>query len=791
MEWISHDDRTLKEHLQGLKAVVDYLLMEKTQNIWQPEDLKRLIHNLISYHDLAKASIFFQIYLSNALIQKDGHRDYSNVELKDFIKSNKDKFNEWFYSPQLKDHALFGGWAFLENFESTERYNLNGFLALKILKRHHGYLRDFSLKTMNPNPDKNHLIKISENIAFDKYARLCDELKLPFAIPDMKRILDGFKSLHFYKIEKFLQQNQDSSYFFKTLFLYSLLLSADKGDVMLKEKKFNRCRLNSKIIDDYKTKKLKTDYSINKLREEAYQLAVNRINELGDNNFFSITLPTGLGKTFTAYKAALVLKEKYVPDFRIVYCLPFTSIIDQNAYIFKDIFLKMKLDTDLIGVHHYLSTPDFQNEEEGRYTEWDYHTEGWQNEVTITTFVQLWESIFANHNKQLRKYHNLVNSIIILDEVQSIKPSLIPALEFVMENMAKYFNTKFILVTATQPFVLREKVIELCAITDRDYFFKKLNRTLIAKTFLKKGVLGEEMLSEIIIKKYKETQRSILIICNTIRYSQNLYNILMEQIESENLFYLSASVIPYTREQVLNKQINPRLKLNKPVILISTQVIEAGVDVDFDLVFRDFAPLSSINQAAGRCNRNFTKGVSTVFLFRSGKENIYDPTQLAVTESTLNKFEDVIYENEFYKMNELFFSEIKKRIQDNSDASERLINSILALQFQDVGSNPNYRLIVNQYPENNFYIPINEEAELLWEEYLDKLKIEEYFNRKKELKMHTPKMMKFVAKIPDYIHQPKPEEKDNVIKYDIDWNAFYDKNLGYKLHKQEKSIEIF
>ena len=790
MDWISHDDRFLKEHLIGLKQVTDFILEEKTQNFYSKMDLKKWVYNLVSYHDLAKASIYFQVYLANALILKgSGHKYYSIVQLKKFLEENSEKFREWKLSSQLKEHALFGAWMALSLFNKVERYGLDAFLFSKILKRHHGYLRDFTVASMNPVDKRKDLEKIGHEIDLEKYSKMLEDIGLPFQYQDIGQILDDFKIRQFDKLARELGKNKDSSFYFRTLFLYSILLSADKGDVMLVKKQFSRKILSSSLIDAFKSNTLKTDYSINKLREEAYQLAIQRTQKYGHKNFFSITLPTGLGKTFTAYKVALLIKEKYCQDFRIVYCLPFTSIIDQNASILKSILENQGINTSNIGIHHHLATPIMKDEEDSRYSEWEYFTEGWQNEITVTTFVQLWESVFANHNRQIRKFHNLANSIIILDEVQSIKPSLLPALEFMMENLARYFNTKFILVTATQPIILREKTIELCSKGTTDYFFKKMNRTIIDTNYLTEGLMNEETLARIIIDKYKKDPKSILVICNTIRFSQNLFNLVAAKLEDSEVFYLSAAIIPHSREVILEK-IKSLLTERKPVILIATQVVEAGVDVDFDEVYRDFAPMFSINQAAGRGNRNSTRGTSKVYLFRSGKEKIYDPVLLDTTEKTLMEFDKSIPESQFFSLNQTFFEGVKIKIQDDSNDSNKLIKSILSLRFEDIGTNLDYRLTVEKYKSHNLYITINEEATKFWEKYLSLLDIKEHLDRKSAIKLHMPKLMKYVVKVPDYVYQPVVEDSDKALIYDENWSSFYDEIFGYKMPENESITEI-
>ncbi len=796
MEWISHEDRTLREHLSGLRQIVEKVLPEKEQSFFTDTELKKLVLALIAYHDLAKVSIYFQLYLSYSLIKAEKrHKYYSKEELKNFIEQHSNEFEKWKKEPELKNHSLFGGWMSLFFWDNNIEYSQRAFLFLSILKAHHGHLKNFKVETLSPENRKGQLIEISKTINLVQYKGLMKELSLPFHYGNMENCLNSIRLRKLNKLIEVSKGNQDSRNYFQILFLYSLLLSADKGDMMLQDKNLERKFLKSSIIDDFKKKLSFKKGTINELREEAYQTAVSRVNHFGDKNFFSITLPTGLGKTFTAYKIALKIKEQFALQHRIVYCLPFTSIIDQNATIFKNILINSGIEANKIGIHHHLAIPKTEKDEETEsafYPQWEYMTEGWQNEITITTFVQLWESIFACHNRQLRKFHNLANSILILDEVQAINPKLYPALEFALMSLANYFNTKIVFVTATQPILLSERVKELCFKNKPDYFFKKINRTLLNTVLLQKeDPLSEEDLAQIILNDYEENNKSILVVCNTIRFSQKLAKVLSSVVKDDMLYYLSASLIPFTREEKLGKEIRIKLDKNKPIILVSTQVVEAGVDIDFDTVYRDFAPLSSINQAAGRCNRNSKKGISKVFLFRSGKERIYDPTQLDITKRVLNSFGDEISENQFYNLNRKYFKEVKQKIQDDSNISTQLIKDIQNLQFENVGRKSEYRLFVEKYKTYNYFIPINETAEEIWEEYLIKTKIEDNFKRRQALKLLRPKLMNYVVKIPDYVISPIEEDKEKAIINLEDWEVFYDKDYGYKLPEKENPVEIF
>lgn len=783
MELISHDDRTLKEHLSGLKNIIDTLLKEKTQNLFKIEELNKTVNLLITYHDLGKASKYFQCYLVNSLISKNKtHKYYSQDELNKFLQDNKKYLVELQNNFDLKKHSSYGAWMTLFNGNKYDIYDINKFMIINIISSHHGYLKNFDVAYFNPRNFSETLEKISDTLDFQYLEKMFSSLNLNFSHGNIKELLNNIKIRKINKLIENITSERNGKYYFKMLFLFSILLSADKGDVMLNNnKEINRILLSSNVIENYKRKNFVLKNSIDNLRESAYSTILKNLSTNYKKNIYSITLPTGLGKTLAAYKVALKLKELYFPSFRIIYCLPFTSIIDQNAGIFKNILKESDISENNVNIHHHLSVPKI-NDDDSTYAEWEYLTEGWQNEINITTFVQLWDSIFSCHNRQLRKFHNLANSIIILDEVQQMNPGLYPAFEFAIKCLSDYFNTVFIIITATQPILLENIRCELCEISGRnDYYFLKLNRTKIITELMKKDKMEENELTKIIKQNYYAKPCSTLVICNTIKYSQNLFkNILAQEIISnDNIFYLSAALIPYSRKLVLDG-ISEKLKRKENIILISTQVVEAGVDLDFDLVYRDFAPLPSINQAAGRCNRNNTsKNTSRIYIFKSGKHKIYDPTLLNITNQIFANYPNEIKENQFYNLNSEYFKLVKEKIQEKSSVSNELIQCVLKLQFERICDNDNFRLISKKYITNNFYININEESNKLWNKYLSYFSIKEHFERKRKIKMLLPELLQFVVEIPIYIYKPNNIDKNKLIINDEDWNSFYDIEFGY------------
>lgn len=795
----SHTDRTLRQHLDGLKNIIDTLLPLKTQFLWEKEDLKVQLYNLIVYHDIGKASDFFQIKIAEAIKEKAPafYAKYKGNVDEIILKNKKLTLLPEFH--YLSRHALFG--AFLSQSLFQEKpLELNQLLLFEVIRRHHGDLDDFSPAIFTEAFDGQELNKILEmqlqHFSLQRYQKAVSFMPIvPFEINQIiSRLGTPSNKRQLNKIIRSLTSVDDIKPFLRLLFLYSLLLSADKGDVMLQKKDriLGRVQIPDNVIDKYK-KRIPQNKPIDKLREDAYNIILKNLEIYKKHNFFSITLPTGMGKTFAAYKAALKLKQD-MSGFRVIYCLPFTSIIDQNGSIFSDILEYNGISKNLITIHHHLAAQQKEDKEgdELEYQEAEYVTEGWENEIIITTFVQLFESIFTNRNRLLRKFHNLCNSIIILDEIQNIPPKYIEAIEMVFRAMAEYFNTKFLFVTATQPIIVADSVIELSNINGNTpkFWFNKLDRIIIDQSLLSAGQIKiEQLLNDILDQHKKYPDKSILVICNTKAFSQRLYEILLKDTDEINCEYLSAALIPYHRKKVIEKIKNR----THPMIVVSTQVVEAGVDIDFDIVYREMAPMDSINQAAGRCNRNAIKEKGQVKLFDAGKKSIYDSTLMMDTQNILAKRKAIIHEAEIYELNCEYFQAVYEHIQKDNDKSQNLMRLIYGLQLQQISHR--FRIIEQDYVSNAFFIPVNKEAICIWNKYIKCFEIEDHFKRKAEIRDIMPDILQYSVNIPEYLLKPSEEEEEKAIIKRDNWQDFYNSHTGYKIQKKKeddtKSAMIF
>jgi len=366
----------------------------------------------------------------------------------------------------------------------------------------------------------------------------------------------------------------------------------------------NVLNLMEQALNEFVTGLSEDDAPVNSLRTYVRQACLNEASKpLG---FFSLTVPTGGGKTLSSLAFALRHAQIHGLN-RIVYVVPFTTIIEQNAEEFrKPMTLIPEISYDRLIVEHH---SNFDPHKETAYSR--LACENWDAPLIITTSVQFYESLFNRRASACRKLHNLAKAAIILDEAQNIPVEYLePCLKALNELTTNYGST-VVLCTATQPAVHKrpnfsigiENVKEI--VPDPPRLYQSLKRVQVEFLGLQTDL---DLVSSL------KNERQILCVVNTRGHARSL----MEAMgNNEGNFHLSASMCPAHRTETLN-EIRRRLESGLSCRVVSTQLIEAGVNVDFPIVFRSMAGLDSIAQAAGRCNRNgrlTEKG--KVFIFRS------------------------------------------------------------------------------------------------------------------------------------------------------------------------------
>ena len=350
-------------------------------------------------------------------------------------------------------------------------------------------------------------------------------------------------------------------------------------------------------------------------RHEVLSACRNAAHE--SRSLFSLTVPTGGGKTLSSLAFALEHARTHGMD-RVIYAIPFTSIIDQTADVFRRIFTECPDGT--IVEHHSNLDPERESVRSR------LAAENWDAPLIVTTNVQLFESLFAAKTSRCRKLHNICNSVIILDEVQTIPVSLLEPTLAAIRELTNDFGCTVVLCTATQPALLKsdEFPIGLEHVNEITPDPARLYNALKRVTIQNCGTLSDEAL----VQQLSEYSQFLCIV-NTRPHAARIFSRLTRleeeaclsfdtssssRVKQDHVFHLSTFMCSQHRADVLTK-IRQRLNDSLPCQVISTQLIEAGVDVDFPVVFRSLSGIDSIAQAAGRCNREGRNDTGNVFVF--------------------------------------------------------------------------------------------------------------------------------------------------------------------------------
>ena len=413
---------------------------------------------------------------------------------------------------------------------------------------------------------------------------------------------------------------------------------------------------------------------------------LNECIKAGQNNsekLFTLTVPTGGGKTISSMAFALNYAVKRRKK-RIIYVIPYTSIIEQNAKVFRKIF----------GIKNVLenhSNVDLNNLDDETKIQMMLAAENWDSPIIVTTAVQFFESMFSNKPSKCRKIHNIADSVVIFDEAQMLPLDYLLPCATAIRQLADNYNSAVVLCTATQPnfqsiLNLTDKknesqLTEICNsaenLTDD---FRRVN-------FKYEGKLeDDEMALEL------KQCNQVLCIVNKKAHAQKIYSMLGESDEN---FHLSTYMYPAHRQRVLEK-IRKRLDENKPCRVISTSLIEAGVDIDFPTVYRAISGIDSILQAGGRCNRENKRNSAEciVHIFNTDEVLSYQQTNTDAAMEVIKKYGDKIYLPDAIKMyfdNLYYYRDIDKthKVFDKKG----IINGLTNLEFDSVAQK--FKMIEN------------------------------------------------------------------------------------------------
>lgn len=704
----SHPGKLLFTHVDGVRSKVLHLI----ENL----DIPRIGELVAIFHDLGKINPNFQSKLAENQSYGYSHHAYLSALA--------------FYSFCLKGNNIKVVQGFLK-----DKLSQSDLIALIILiAKHHGHLPNFIPKgNIELEPyiisqqeikelydfNSSHLQQLPIKGFLQYYFKESADSEIVSILRDEKLKKAFYENLQFKESEN----EAALEYFLNTQFSFASLILADKndaGDSELIQSDRNKIDRFSKIypkqIEQY-ISKFKSDTALNTLRTQIRKEAISNINNHLKNNerVFELTSPTGSGKTIMLLSlAAKIIENK--GSLRILYSLPFLSITEQVEKEVLEIFKDYSNEYFIQRIDSKSNDNRFndlqkeldKNPTSEKIAELEalaFQQQTFSYPFIITTFVQFFETLLSNKNGTLLKLPNFSNCIFLIDEIQALPPRLYTFFAAYLNKFCRKFNSYAIISTATQPnFNLQDRKeiksffqdyrLPKQLLDHHKYFNDEVfNRYQIE---LKENTYDIQKLTKEVI----DENNSVLIILNTIDDSKLLFkSFLDEGLSKDEVFLLNTHFIPEDRNKKI-KIVTERLEKRLKTILVSTQLIEAGVDIDFPILYRDFAPISSIVQSAGRCNRNgklLSLGKIILFsLKRNGKkraELIYgigkDKDILDFTKQALNK--TFYEENKLLEVQKKFFNRISRELNfaQHSQEKEKLdfdfIKDIKECAYEKIG----------------------------------------------------------------------------------------------------------
>ena len=401
----------------------------------------------------------------------------------------------------------------------------------------------------------------------------------------------------------------------------------DSAEIVRKEEYDSWDTIYQRFHNNIKEKFASADNTeINQWRSEIFKECQEK-GKNGTDKIVSLSAPTGSGKTFSSIAFALERVKRGDAN-RIIYCIPYTSIIEQNAEEYKKVVGKQN-----VIEHHSLA--EFKKEEhtvdEENYFSWK--VENWDAPIILTTNVQFFESLLSARGRRVRKLHNIANSVIIFDEAQMLPRDFLTCCKELMKILVEQYNCTIVLCTATQPSLnIGEMNHEL--LNNPELMYERFKRVHAENI---DGSINQDRLVSL-LKEDIQNGNSVLCIVNKKKIAQDIYRKISED-KSILSYHLSLNMCSLHRMEVL-KKVKSALELGKPVCLISTSLVEAGVNLSFDIGYRELTGADRLVQAAGRVNRHAIKKDGTLKVFRLEGER-YDYPEHYVADRLLRSDIDI------------------------------------------------------------------------------------------------------------------------------------------------------
>ena len=592
-------------------------------------------------HDLGKASQEFDRYIKSAtgLIDSDADDYVDAAEKKGKI-----------------DHSSAGAQVIYQYYSNKgyESLLVSQILSLIIASHHSGLIDclttdgvDNYSRRMNKPVEKTHLEEAVSNL--DN----CIKLKIDNMLSNSQLIKEFNQTLMSLREENDSPETGLFKIGLLIKYLFSCLIDADRlntADFEFPEQAKRRYQghyeewsvLSNKL--ELHLKEFKNEKKIDIIRQDISNHCLDFSSK--PKGIYQLTVPTGGGKTLSSLRFALNHANKHNMD-RIIYVVPFTSIIDQNAQKAREALEKQISKgiyaNNIVLEHHSNLTPEKET------TRQKLLSENWDMPVVYTTMVHFLDTLFGYGTRDVRRMHQLANAVIIFDEIQTLPIRCVQLFNIAVRFLVKSCGSTVVLCTATQPLLDKitpaQRALQIMPeqqmMRDVRKLFQELKRVIVYDRRENAGWKDSDVAD--LVKQELDLTGSVLVVVNTKKEAINLFQEL-QKFQHAKVFHLSTNMCPAHRMAILN-EVKGLLDNKGPVICVSTQLIEAGIDIDFGSVVRYLAGLDSIGQAAGRCNRNDIRTIpGRVFIVNPKDEKLDKLKDIKIgrekAERVLGEFRD-------------------------------------------------------------------------------------------------------------------------------------------------------
>lgn len=728
MEFKSHPDKTLEVHILGV-------LEKMKRNCNFP-----MAEIAVLFHDLGKINPNFQEKLKPENIGLYlGYTNHSYLSVYAFI---------CYLQKNEVDLKLILG----------EHFIVKVKCIVAIIAKHHGNLPDFdTILSIEQIEKVEEFVKTEPILPMSTfYSEKLKQNHNTFEIYEHQFLSKKFATFNVKDRENW---REDALNFYMNMqFAFASLIEADKRDAGHKavrdyyhfDHTIDRNIMEidqglTTIFDNLAKSANKSSLDIlrTSIREEAVQNIRIGLNQ--KRRIFSLTAPTGAGKTFTLLALAREIQRNSECKLGILYALPFLSITEQVEQIIKiksnNEGKKSGIISDLLSVSSKSINErieeiqerleqDANKENLNDLLQEDFIQQTFDHPFVITTFVQFFETLMSNHNSTLLKMPNFSKRIFLIDEIQALPPRLYIFFTAWLKVFCEKNNSYAIISTATMPHFSFPIKTYLNALKKPELLFKGFEKKenqpyelIDAKKYFdadifnryKIDLIQEEKFDIQALKGHIESQhQAVLVILNTIDDTKNLYSSFDN---TENVILLNTHFIPLDRRKKISLA-KEKLSKNEKVIIISTQLIEAGVDIDFPIVYRDLCPLPSLIQSAGRCNRNNKRTMGQIYFFNLCDENgksraelIYKNEAKVFLDFCKAHIQHGVTENQLFGIQDLFFKSIANNLTIGAykigNNEENLIQLVNEAKFETLGR---FQLIDVTFfgTQYQYYIPHSE-----------------------------------------------------------------------------------